>query len=154
MSAFGIDIDARCVRVFNNSESVSRDAALDTLVDAVASTGAINDVENLRTAIREREESMSTGIGGGVAIPHVRISAVNRAVIGVGVSKTGVDFSAADNKPVHVIVLFAMPPDSNKLYLGLLAQVMVALKAPNFLERLVAAKKPEEVVAILNESGG
>jgi len=154
MSAFGIDIDARCVRVFNNSKEVGRDEALDTLVDAVASTGAINDVESLRTAIREREESMSTGIGGGVAIPHVRIGAVNRPVIGVGISKTGVDFSAADNKPVHVIVLFAMPPDSNKLYLGLLAQVMVALKAPNFLDRLIASKKPEDVVAILNESGG
>jgi mannitol/fructose-specific phosphotransferase system IIA component (Ntr-type) len=152
MSAFGIDIDARCVRIF--SEAISRDQALDQLVDAVASTGATNDVEGLRTAIREREESMSTGIGGGVAIPHVRIKSVSRAVLGVGVSKKGVDFSAADNKPVHAIVLFAMPPDSNKLYLGLLAQVMVALKAPNFLERLVACGKPQEVVAVLNESAG
>jgi len=152
MSAFGIDIEARCVRVFG--DETIRDQALDQLVDAVASTGGISDVESLRTAIREREDSMSTGIGGGVAIPHVRIKSVTRPVIGVGISKKGVDFRAADNKPVHVIVLFAMPPDSNKLYLGLLAQVMVALKAPNFLERLIACGKPQEVVAVLNESAG
>jgi len=152
MSAFGIDIDARCVRIFN--DETTRDQALNQLVDAVASTGAISEVENLRTAIREREESMSTGIGGGVAIPHVRIKTVIRPVIGVGVSKHGVEFRAADNKPVYVIVLFAMPPDSSKLYLGLLAQVMVALKAPNFLERLVTCGKPQEVVAVLNESAG
>lgn len=152
MSAFGIDIDARCVRIF--SDEITRGLALDQLVDAVASTSAINDVENLRSAVREREESMSTGIGGGVAIPHVRIKSVTRPVIGVGVSKKGVDFRATDNKPVHVIVLFAMPPDSNKLYLGLLAQVMVALKAPNFLERLIGCGKPQEVVAVLNESAG
>jgi len=152
MSAFGIDIDARCVRIFG--EKTTRDQVLDQLVDAVGSTGGISDVESLRTAIREREDSMSTGIGGGVAIPHVRIKSVTRPVIGVGISKKGVDFRAADNKPVHVIVLFAMPPDSNKLYLGLLAQVMVALKAPNFLERLIACGKPQEVVAVLNESAG
>lgn len=152
MSAFGIDIDARCVRIFN--EVTSRVQALDQLVDAVASTGAIGDVDSLRTAILEREESMSTGIGGGVAIPHVRTKSVARPVLGVGVSKKGVSFNAADNKPVHVIVLFAMPPDTNKLYLGLLAQVMVALKAPNFLERLVTCTKPQDVVAVLNESAG
>jgi mannitol/fructose-specific phosphotransferase system IIA component (Ntr-type) len=152
MSAFGIDIDVRCVRVFD--EATTRNQVLDRLVDGVASTGALSDVETLRTAILEREESMSTGIGGGVAIPHVRIKVVTRPVLGVGVSRKGVDFRAADNKPVHVIVLFAMPPDSNRLYLGLLAQVMVALKAPNFLERLVACGKPQEVVAVLNESAG
>ncbi|MCX5772224.1 MAG: PTS sugar transporter subunit IIA [Candidatus Hydrogenedentes bacterium] len=152
MSAFGIDIDARAVRVFD--DQITRDLALDQLVDAVASTGAISEVDSLRTAIRDREESMSTGIGGGVAIPHVRIRSVIRPVVGVGVSKKGMDFRAADEKPVHVIVLFAMPPDSNKLYLGLLAQVMVALKAPNFLDRLIGCGKPQEVVAVLNESAG
>lgn len=152
MSAFGIDIDVRCVRVL--SGHITRNQALDQLVDAVTSTGAVTDAEALRTAILDREESMSTGIGGGVGIPHVRINAVNRPVIGVGVSKEGIDFRASDNKPVHVIVLFAMPPDSNRLYLGLLAQVMVALKAPNFLERLVACVKPSDVIAVLNESAG
>jgi len=51
-------------------------------------------------------------------------------------------------------VLFAMPAESNKVYLGLLAQVMVALKVPDFSDRLAACKSPAEVVATLNESSG
>ena len=151
MSAFGIDVDERCVRMF--AKGATRDAALDSLVQAVTSTGAVDDFEALRHAVHTREEVMSTGIGDGVAIPHVRIAAVHRPVLGVGLSTDGIDFKAVDNKPVHIIVLFAMPTDSNKLYLGLLAQVMVALKVPNFVERLLECESTAEVVSVLNETG-
>jgi len=152
MSAFGIDVDEKSVCIF--PEGTTREQALDRLVDAVASTGAIADAQLLRTALLAREEVMSTGIGGGVGIPHVRIDTVLRPVLGVGISRTGIDFRAVDNAPVNVLILFAMPPDSNKLYLGLLAQVMVALKMPNFHDRLLGSKTPADVVAVLNEAGG
>jgi len=51
---------------------------------------------------------------------------------------------------VHLVVLFAMPGGSGKLYLTLLAQAMLALKSPDFRRRLIACNTPEQAVAILN----
>jgi fructose-specific phosphotransferase system IIA component len=148
MSQFGLAIDPRSVCIFESA--VSKHEALDQLVDAIASTGTVDDAEAFRRAVRERESVMSTGIGSGVAIPHVRIDAINAASVGVGISKEGIDFNTLDNKPVHIIVLFAMPSGSQKEYLGLLAQVMTTMKAPGFREELGGCTSPEEVAALLN----
>jgi len=152
MSAFGIEINERCVRLFGNG--MTKDRALDDLIDAVATTGAVADAEALRKAVHAREGLMSTGIGSGVAVPHVRLEGVNAPVLGIGISRQGIDFSAVDSAPVRLVILFAMPPDTNKLYLGLLAQVMVALRNPNFFDRLVNAQDAREVIGILNSTGG
>jgi mannitol/fructose-specific phosphotransferase system IIA component (Ntr-type) len=152
MSAFGIEIDEACVRVFG--EGVTKNAALDALVAAASRTDAVKGEEALRQAIYAREETMSTGIGGGVAIPHVRIDEVTAPVAAVGVSRAGIDFASIDGEPVYIVVLLAMPRDSNRLYLGLLAQLMAVLKVPNFSNRLIACDTPADVVAVLNESGG
>jgi len=149
MSVFGIEIQKGCVCVFPSG--TTKQQCLDQLVNAVAKSDVVKDAEALQKAVYEREAKKSTGIGGGVGIPHVRIDSITKPILGVGVSKTGIDFDAADKKPVRVVILFAMPKDSNKLYLGLLAQVMVALKVPGFSDRLVACGSPEELLAILNE---
>ena len=152
MSAFGIDIREDSVCVFDMA--TTKEYALDRMVEAVYRSGLVADIETLRAAINAREALKSTGIGNGVAFPHVRIDAVRQPALSVGISHGGIDFVAADDKPVRIIVLFAMPADSNKVYLGLLAQVMVALKVPDFSERLTACKSPAEVVAVLKESSG
>jgi len=149
MSAFGVQVKEGCVCVF--PPGTTKQQCLDQLVDAVAKTDAVKSVEALRQAVYEREAQKSTGIGGGVGIPHVRIDSITEPILGVGVSKNGIDFDADDKQPVRIVILFAMPKDSNKLYLGLLAQVMGALKAPGFSDRLVACGSPEELLAILNE---
>jgi len=148
MSVFGADVSDTCVLIFD--EEISKDAALDELVDAVSRTGAVTDPEALRTAVRAREDMSSTGIGNGLAIPHVRIDAVTEPVVGVGISRRGIEYHAADDMAVHLVVLFAMPGGSGKLYLTLLAQAMLALKSPDFRRRLIACNTPEQAVAILN----
>ena len=148
MSLFGLTIDPQAVCIFESA--VSKHEALDRLVDAIASTGSVEDAEAFRRAVRERESVMSTGIGSGVAIPHVRIDAIREASVGVGISKDGIDFNTLDNKPVHIVVLFAMPSGSQKEYLGLLAQVMTTMKAPGFREQLGACTTPDEVASLLN----
>ncbi|HOD50297.1 MAG TPA: PTS sugar transporter subunit IIA [Candidatus Hydrogenedentes bacterium] len=149
MAAFGIDIDRDRICVFK--KALSKHDALCKLVDALFATGGIPDREAFRKAVCDREAVMSTGIGQGLAIPHVRFEGVRKPAVGVGISKQGIDFDTLDNQVVHVIVLFAMPAGSQKEYLGLLAQVMTALKEPKFLERLVECDTPEEVEDVLAE---
>jgi mannitol/fructose-specific phosphotransferase system IIA component (Ntr-type) len=122
------------------------------MVDSLFKTGVVEERGAFRAAVHERESIMSTGIGSGVAIPHVRINEVRWPTVGVGISKTGIDFDTLDDAPVHVIVLFAMPQGSQKEYLGLLAQVMLTLKVPGFRDRLLACETVEEALGVLNQN--
>lgn len=149
MHRFGLPIDKAGIRIFPNG--TSKHEALDQLVDAINSLGIVCNLESFAWAVRERETVMSTGIGCGVAIPHVRIDAVTKPAVGLGISHEGIEFNTLDNKPVHIIVLFAMPMGSQKEYLRLLAQVMTAVKETGFREALGACETPEEVIKLLND---
>lgn len=148
MSVFGIDIDKDAICVYGSG--VTKFEALEQLVEALFRTNITDDPDAFRRAVHEREAVMSTGIGQGVAIPHVRINQVKRPSVGIGISRDGIEFDTLDDAPVHIIVLFAMPAGSQKEYLSLLAQVMLSLKMPGFRERLVACATPEEVLEVLN----
>lgn len=151
LPVFGIDIDEASVLVF--PENVSKHDALDSLVDAVSDTGAVQDKDAFRDAVHDRERVLSTGIGQGVAIPHVRIDAVTEPTLGIGVSAVGIDFDTLDDAPVHIIFMFAMPTGSQKAYLSLLSKVMQAVKNSDFTDRLTACSTPGEVLETLSEPG-
>lgn len=148
MSAFGISIPDSLVRVFD--AGITKQGALDQLVQAINEAGAVDDVDALSRAVHEREAIMSTGIGQGIAIPHVRMDGISAPTVAVGISANGLDFDTLDNEPVQVVVLFAMPAGSQKEYLGLLAQVMKALKDDTFRTQLTACSTREAASAVLN----
>jgi fructose-specific phosphotransferase system IIA component len=148
MSAFGIRIPDTLISVFESG--INKRAALDRLVQTIHEAGAVADFEALGRAVHEREAIMSTGIGQGIAIPHVRMEGIAEPTVAVGISAEGLDFDTLDNEPVQVVVLFAMPAGSQKEYLGLLAQVMKALKDNHFRDQLVQCSTREEAAAVLN----
>lgn len=147
---FGIDIDESSVLVLPGG--INKHDALDKMVDAVCESGAVDDREAFREAVHDRERVLSTGIGHGVAIPHVRIDAITRPTLGVGVCADGIDFDTLDDAPVNIIFMFAMPTGSQKEYLNLLSKVMQAVKRPDFKERLTACTTPAELLEVLTES--
>ena len=149
MSAFGFDIDPSLVTVIEGDPS--KHDALEQLIGVMGEDAAITDAEVFDRAVHEREAVMSTGIGGGVAIPHVRLTEVTRLIVGVAVAPQGIDYGTLDNEPVHVMVLFATPEGADKDYLKLLAQVMGALRQGDGLyEKLIACTTKDEVAALLN----
>ncbi|MBI2431675.1 MAG: PTS sugar transporter subunit IIA [Candidatus Hydrogenedentes bacterium] len=149
MSVFGIDIDETQVVLL--SEPVTKQAALDQLVAAVAEHESIEDSAALRRAVHEREAVMSTGIGGGIAIPHVRIPEVKSPVLGVGISPQGIDYGTLDGNPVHILILFATPATADKEYLNLLARVMMALRNRTLYDHLVSCRSPREIFETLRD---
>lgn len=148
MSAFGINIPREQICVV--PPGATKPEALEALIAAVSSNAVVKDIEAFRRAIYERESIMSTGIGEGIAIPHVRIPEISEATLGVGIAPGGIDFQTLDNKPVHVLVLFATPAGSDKEYLRLLAQVMLSLRDRELFHALVACRTADEVCEILN----
>jgi len=104
-------------------EARKKDDALREILGKLAHGGRLGNRDELYHRILEREAIANTGIGGGLAIPHVRSSAVKEVFMALAVSKPGVDWGAADGKPVHVILLLGAPEARHQVYLGLLSRV-------------------------------
>jgi nitrogen PTS system EIIA component len=99
----------------------------------------------------ERESLGSTGIGGGVGIPHGKMRGLNSLIMGVGLSLKGVDFDAMDNKPTHIFFLIITPEDSAGLHLVILARISKILKEEAFKQKILAAKNADDVIRIIDE---
>lgn len=128
---------------------LSKHEALARMIDMVAANPVVTDRDTFRRALYEREAVMSTGLGSGVAVPHVRIAEVSAHTIGIGIAPDGIDFAALDNRPVYVIVLFATPKDAKKTYLALLATVMKVLRDKDYFAALAACRTREDALAVL-----
>lgn len=102
-------------------------------------------------AIMERERAGSTGVGGGLAVPHAKMEGIKSVVGAFGRSAKGLDFDAVDGEPVHLVFVILAPPSRNEEYLQALQKVMSASKRPNFAKFLRSAKGTKEIEEIFRE---
>lgn len=150
-SALGIQVDGRNVHLIN--EPRTKHEALNELIDTVSARDVVTDKAAFSKALFDREAVSSTGIGGGVAIPHVKMKGILEPVVGIGLFKDGIDFDAMDGEPVKIVVLFGMPAGADKEYLQLLARVMTMLREPGFKDDLLACESTDEIVMVLHKGG-
>ena len=99
----------------------------------------------------ERERLGSTGIGEGIAIPHCKISGIDKMAISFGRSREGIAFEAMDGKPVHLFFLLMAPEDSAGQHLKVLAKISRMLKDPAFRKNLLDAKNRDDLFRIIAE---
>jgi mannitol/fructose-specific phosphotransferase system IIA component (Ntr-type) len=99
-------------------------------------------------ALRHREETMSTGIGFGIAIPHASCDAVSEVVACFGRSNEGIDFESLDGKPVHFIVLFLVPKDQFQTHLRTLAAIAKFLNDPAVRKELGEATDAKSILTV------
>ena len=86
--------------------------ALDQMVALMTASGKIADEEGYRKQVYLREEESTTGIGGGIAIPHGKCSAVREPGLAAMVVRDGVEFESLDGMPAHLIFLICLVNDS------------------------------------------
>lgn len=102
--------------------------------------------------LRERERLNSTAIGDGIAIPHGRVSKIDKVVAGFARSPGGVEFDSVDRKPTHLFFVLLAPDDAAALHLKALARISRLLKDKDFRGRLVALDSRDSLFeAILAE---
>ena len=102
-------------------------------------------------ALRAREDQRSTGIGGGIAIPHAFLPDLEKVVAIFARSKPGVDFCALDRAPVHFIVLFIVPESQYALHLKTLAAIAKILNSADTRKRLAEANNENEMIEVLSQ---
>ena len=130
--------------------AAGKQEALDKMVDLMAKSGKINDVETYRKGVYAREEESTTGIGEGIAIPHCKSDAVDRPGLAAMVLPDGVDFDSLDGEKVDLIFLIAAPNTKENVHLDVLSKLSVLLMDEDFTKNLRSAKTVEEFLSIID----
>ncbi|GJM24043.1 MAG: PTS sucrose transporter subunit IIABC [Phycisphaerae bacterium] len=136
-----------CIRV--PLVSTEKIEAIKELVDVLNSCGRLADRDTVLRAVLDREETRSTGIGFGLAVPHGKSVACTSLMMALGLPETPIDFNSSDGEPVELIALLASPPDKTGPHIQALARISRLMLLGKFRKEVLAAKSAEEVYAIL-----
>jgi len=135
-------------------KSESRDDAIRELVQALASSGRIgaDQVDAITGNIIEREKQGSTGIGKGIAVPHIKHASVKEIVGTIGGSRAGIDFASLDKAPVYSVLLLISPPNNPDRHLEAMESLFTHLQRDMFRKFLRQAETTEAIVELLAEA--
>ena len=131
-------------------KSRNKKGILEELVVPVAEIAGVSQ-KDLTKVLMERERLGSTGIGGGIGIPHGKMKNLESLVLGFGLSRKGVEFESLDGQPTHIFFLLVTPENSTGLHLKLLARISRILKNDPFKSRLLEASDSDEILGIIKE---
>jgi len=136
--------------IVDDLKSADKPGVLRELGLPVARVAGVNPDELVRV-LMEREKLGSTGIGGGIGIPHGKLKNIDSLVLGFGLSHKGVDFESIDGQPTYIFFVLVTPENSTGLHLKLLARISRILKNEPFKNRLMKAADAEEIYNIIKE---
>ena len=132
-------------------ESKDKQGVLKELVEVIAVAEEVTDKDDFFISIMKREKIMSTGIGIGLAVPHVKIDSVKGFVMAIGRAKAGVDFDSIDGKPVHLVIMIGANTEQRDDYLKVLAKISLLLKDADFREKMLNAPSSEKVLELFKD---
>lgn len=133
-------------------EGTTKEEVLKTLCNQLFNTGYINDVDDFYADVLAREEEGLTGLGKGIAIPHGKSESVINTTIAIGKTKQPIEWGSLDDKPVEVILLFAVKnSDATTTHIKLLQKVAIMLADDEFLVALQKAENEDELFGMITQ---
>ena len=138
--------------VFPGLAATTVEAALTEMAAGLESAGIVRSAPDLAKRLREREAMGSTGLGGGLAIPHCKVRELADVVLSIGISRAGIDFHSPDGEPVTVLFLVLSPAESPALHLQALARISRLIRIPGVAESLRDADGAAGVAAAWAEA--
>jgi nitrogen PTS system EIIA component len=136
--------------IISDLKSQDKKGILEELVAPIARITGVNHKDLVRV-LMDRELLGSTGIGGGIGIPHGKLKQLESLALGFGLSRKGVDFESMDNQPTHIFFLLVTPENSTGLHLKMLARISKILKHDPFKEKLLNAANSDAIFSIIRE---
>ncbi len=136
-------------RIIINLHGKDKCDVLKKLVNVAKTSGKVTDEVDLLKKVIERENIKSTGIGGGIAIPHAQTSGVTDIIACLGISEQGIEFNSLDDKLVHLVFLIATKERTNSTYLGLLSRIARLFIDESFKQRIIKSTSPEEIMNLI-----
>lgn len=126
-------------------------SAITELVDILHASDQIIDRDVVLQSVIEREETRSTGIGSGIAIPHGKCAGTKELVMALGIAAKPIDFDSIDSNPVSIVVLIASPIDRTGPHIQALARISRLMLDEQFRTKLQNATSPEEAYKLIAE---
>ena len=131
-----------------------RDGAIAELVSALVDAGKIKQGQKIIEAVVKRENEASTGIGKGVAVPHVKHSAIDKVVAAIGGKSEGIDFTSLDKQPTYSVILLLSPADNADNHLRAMESIFRCLQKDDFRKFLRQAQTVEQIKDVITEQDG
>ena len=130
--------------------SGDKDELFEELVDILASEGGGTFPRAAAlSAVREREDKMSTGIKKGIALPHGKAEGISELCGAIGISARGIDYGSLDGEPVYLVFMLVSPPADSESHLAALKRLAILLDDPEFYTDLLRADSPARANSIL-----
>jgi len=129
--------------------ALDKKGVIDELVDVLNAAGRVSDPKALKEAVWTREQTRTTGIGHGLAIPHGKCAGMPGLSMAIGKPARPMDFEAIDGQPVKLVVLLASPPDRTSDHIQALARISRLMTMDEFRERIYAAQSASEIYDLL-----
>jgi len=135
-------------------QASARDGAIVELVSAIDKAGRLGKgkCEEIIREVIKREKEASTGLGRGVAVPHVKHKAVKDVIAAIGLSSAGIDFFALDKQPVYSVILLISPADEPDKHLQAMESIFKHLQQERFRKFLRQCRTPKQVEDLLIEA--
>lgn len=131
----------------------TKQEVLEALIHNLAQASEVHDRDALADAVYRREELMSTGIGKGVAVPHVRIPSVSNLVMSVGLVPGGVDdYASLDSDPIRLVFLIAARETQHAQHLRTLSSISAIVRDPVLLSKICSASDVDTLHDLLTVS--
>lgn len=131
-----------------------RDGVITELITALDKAGKLGrgNAQKIAKAIIKREKEASTGMGKGVALPHVKYPALKNVIAVIGQTESGVDFSSLDKEPVYSVILLVSPADDPEKHLQAMEAIFTHLQRDNFRKFLRQSKTVEQIEDLIREA--
>jgi nitrogen PTS system EIIA component len=137
--------------VVDDLRAETKEEVLRELSEVLAGVVPQLSVETVTSILIDRESLGSTGIGDGVAIPHGKVSGIDRLFAVFGRSRKGVEFHSLDGKPAHLFFLIVAPMNSAGMHLKALARISRLLKDERFRRSLMTAEDAGHLRRVFSE---
>lgn len=141
-------IEERIIRI--PLKSTKKKDLIPEMVKVLKDAGKLKNSKRAVKDVFTREQQSSTGLGGGIAIPHAKTPAVEKLAVAIGISPEGIDFDSLDDLPVHIFFLILSVPERPGEHLQTLSEISKVTRNKSFCENLIKAKSSAEVVEIFS----
>jgi len=135
------------VKVF--LDATNKKQAICELVDLLSDHAGIENREELKKAVWEREQTRTTGIGHGIGIPHGKSTGVEQLCMAIGKPKEPIEFGSIDGRPVDLVILLASPMDQTGPHIQALAKISRVLTDEEFRHALRQCQSAEQLYQLI-----
>lgn len=126
-------------------EGEDKRTVINAMIDLLRDHPSVEDLDEVRRVVLEREELMSTGVGKGLALPHGKTTAVTGNVAVLALTRQSVDFEAIDDQPVRLIFLLVGTPEAKSQHVKILSRISRLMNRDTVRDRMLAARSNDDL---------